>query len=189
MRVQRAPSAAQQPALPPGGLDLVPAAAWFSAHVELDLTDLLSRVGDEGQAAGEVIARLVAACREQGVIDDDSSLQLVKELTVHARLATAVNQSAYALSAALSSASRMLPASSPRTLTVVLSESLVQTVGDWGWGGAGVATLGPVVPTLVPVPGGLGIAQRSVVRLGLAVPTGSGAVVRALDAVARSIGC
>jgi hypothetical protein len=184
--VQRAPHAADQPAPRPDGGPASPGAAGFSAHVDLDLT----RLGDDYR--GEVIGRLVAACRDEQLIDDESSLQLVtltEQGLVGARLAGAVNQSAYAIGAALRSAGSTLPASSPRTLTVVLSESRVQAVGDWGWGGSAVATLGPVVPTLVSAPGhGLGVTQRSVARLGLSAPTGSVAVVRALDAVARSLG-
>jgi hypothetical protein len=186
VRVQRAPYAADQPAPRPDGSHASSGAAGFSAHVDLDLTRLRS------DYHGEVIGRLVTACRDEQLIDDRSALQLVR-LTGHglvgARLAGAVNQSAYAIGAALTSATAGLPASSPRTLTVVVNESRVQATGDWGWGGTVLATLGPAVPTLAAAPDhGLGIMQRSVARLGLAAPNGSTAVVRALDAVARSLG-
>jgi hypothetical protein len=190
VRVQRAPRAADQPQRQPADLEVaIPLAApGFSAHVDLDVTDLRGHA----DLAGELIARLVAACREENLIDDDSPLRLVKlseKDMVGAQLARAVNQSAYAITSALRTATPTLPASSPRTLTAVLMESRVYAVGDWGWDGSGVATLGPVVPTLVSAPGhGLGIAQRSVARLGLTAPNGSSVVVRALDAVARSLG-
>ena len=81
--MQRAPNAAEQPQRPPAGVDVarpraattgVPAATTemaapstatpgFSAHIDLDLTDLLRCLGDESQVVGEVIARLVTACR------------------------------------------------------------------------------------------------------------------------------
>lgn len=214
MRVQRAPSAADQPQRPPTGIgvarprvattgaqaprtDVVASAAapGFSADVDLDLTGLLRRLEDESQVAAEVIVRLVAACRHERLIDDESALRVVKltaEGLVGVQFGHAVNQSAYGISSGLESLSPKLPATTPRTLTVVLlTGSRVHTVGDWGWGGVGVVTLGPIVPTVVSSQKhGLSIMQRCVSHLGFTVQNSSTAaygVVRALDTVARSV--
>lgn len=196
MRVQRAPNAAEQPQRPPAGIDVAPSAAapGFSAHVDLDLTDLLRRLDDESQVVGEVIAQIVAACRRERLIDDESVLRVVK-LTdaglMGARFGVAVNQSAYGISSGLTSLSPTVPPTTPRTLTVILNGTRVQAVGDWGWGGLGVATLGRIVPTLVSAPDhGLSITHRSLANVGVTVPNtaaNANGVVRALDSLARSL--
>lgn len=190
MRVQRAPSAAEQPQRPLS--DTVPAPATssgFSAEVDLDLTALLSRL-DASKATGEVIARLVAACRREQLVDERVVLRLVRltdDGLVGVCLDAAVNQSADAISSSLRSPARELPAATARTLTV-LTGSRVRTTG--GWGGLGVATLDRLVPTLASSPEhGLSVMQRYVARLGLTVHGDPHRVVRALDSVARSLGC
>lgn len=189
MRVQRAPNAADQPYRPPLGN---PAPAAFSAQVDLDLTDLLSRL-DESGVAGEVVVRLVAALRAERLVDDSVVLQVVS-LTeggiAGVQLGPAVNQSAYSVSSALRASPRTLPATTARTLTVVhLAGSRVQALGDWGR--EGVVTLGPVIPTLVPSQShGLSVLQRSLSRLGITLRISSAdmpAAVRALDTVAQSV--
>jgi hypothetical protein len=195
VRVQRAPSAADQPQRPPIGIDVAPVAAapGFSAYVDLDLTGLISGLADESEVAGEVIARLVSSCRHERVIDDETVLRVVKLTSdglAGVQLGAAVDQSAYAIRSGLRSLSSTFAASTPHTLTVILSGTGVHAVGDWGWAGLGVVTLGRAVPTLVSTAKhGLGITQRSLARLGITLqshPCPHGAV-RALDAVARSL--
>ena len=196
MRVQRAPSAADQPQRPPAGVPVAAAsgAPGFSAHVELDVTDLLRRLPDEDQLLAEVVVRLIAACRQERLLDHGSQLQVVRMKDgdlLGTTLDAAVNLSASGVAVGLRSLAPELPATTPRTLTVVhLSGSRIQATGDWGRAGLGVATLAGVVPTLLPADGhSLAMTQRSTARLGLTVPgsTSAYAVVRTLDTVARSV--
>jgi hypothetical protein len=205
MRVQRAPNPADQPQRPPAGIELaLPAAApatfapGFSADIDLDLTGLLRRLGDESAVVAEVIVRLVAACLQERLIDDESALRVVKptdEGVVGVELGHAVHLSAYAIWSGLKSLSPELPPPLPRTLTVVhLSGTRVHAVGDWGMGGLGVVTLGRIVPTVVSSQPqsvtGLSITSRRLAHLGFTVPYSAAhwlGVVRALDTVAESV--
>lgn len=216
MRVQRAPSAVDQPQRPPVGVAVAlgraastgrpaptgsdvaaPASAPpFSAGIDLDLTGLLRRLDSESQVAAEVIVQLVAASRQERLIDDDAALQLVKltdDGLVGVQLDRAVYLSASAISSGLESSSRRLPADTSQTLTVIhLAATRVRAVGDWGLGGVGggVVTLGRIVPTLASSPKhGLSITQRCLAHLDFTVRGSSKAtgVVRALDRVGRSV--
>jgi hypothetical protein len=205
VRVQRAPRAAEQPQRPPEdyqrGRRNAPApdgvVASFSADIDLDLTGLLKRL-DESQVVAEVIAGLVSACHQEGVIAAESAMRLVSSTDdglVGVTLDQAVNQSTYAIGSGLASQSAELPPATPRTLTVVrLQGSRARAVGDWGLGGLGVATLGPIVTAVVSVEqatgAGRAITERRLARLSLSVSdarTQAHGAVRALDAVAHSI--
>ena len=220
MRVQRAPAAAEQPQRPPAGIDVARRTAVataastmseptfsadaaaepgssFCAEIDLDLTSLLKLL-DESQVVAEIVVRLVAACRQEQLIDDESALRVVRptdEGMVGVQFDHAVHQSAYSISSGMKSPSPELPAATASTLTVVsLRRARVRVTGDWGLGGLGVVTLGPVVPTVVPQPqasgAGLIITQRRVARLGFTVQSSSAQardVVRILDIVARSV--
>jgi len=206
MRVQRAPNPAEQPQRPPTGIALArptqgdassPTVSGFSAGIDLDLTRLLRGL-DEWQVAAEIIVRLVAACRHESLIDDESALRVVKPTDagmVGVHLGRAVHQSPYAIESSLKSLSPDLPATSPRTLTVVhLSGTRVHAVGDWGLGGLGVVTLGRIVPTVGYVQQqaapGLSITKRRVAQVGFTVDNSrkqAQGVVRALDALVRSM--
>ena len=184
MRVQRAPAAADQPQRPPVGADRP--SADFSARVDLDLTGL-----DETQVVGEVVVRLVAACVHQRLLDHRSVLRFVTmddAGLVGTQVEGVADQSATGITAALTSLSATLPAVTPLTLTVVhLGASRTLVVGDWGWGGLGVATLGAVAPVLAPVPGhDLGVTTRSIASLTFTSKDAAG-VIHVLDSVARSL--
>jgi len=205
MRVQRAPHAAEQPQRPTGIAQAPPThgvassaiESGFSAAIDLDLTRL-SRGLDEWQVVAQIIVRLVAACRQESLLDDESALRVVKPTDVGmvgVHWGRAVHQSAYAIESGLKSPAPDLPAPSPLTLTVVhLGGTRVHAVGDWGLGGLGVVTLGRIVPTVGYVQPqaapGLSITTRRVAPVGFTVSNArkqAQGVVRALDALVRSM--
>ena len=228
MRVQRAPQAAEQPQRPPAGyqsarqLDapapamertaqavatapVSPSAAdarggsgaSFSAGVDLDLTGPLRRL-EEPQVVAEIIARLVFACRHEGVSGAQTVVRLVRPTSdglVGVILEPAVSQSLEAIISGLASHAGLLPPATPDTFTVVcLQATRARPAGDWGLGGLAVATLGPIVPTLMSFhqagDSALGIAERQVAHLGITVSESvahAHGVVRALDVVVRSV--
>jgi len=200
MRVQRAPNAAQQPQRPPT-IPVAPTAGGpatlatgFSAEIDVDLTDLLKRLRDESLVTAEVVFRLVAACRQEQLIDDESAVRVLTPAGagfVGVEFGNAVHQSAYAISSGLKSPGR-LPASTARTLTVVdLSGTRTRVTGDWGLSGLGVVTLGRTVPVVVSAEqpdGRLCITTRRSSHVGLTAPAAMAqGVARALDALARSV--
>jgi hypothetical protein len=208
MRVQRAPRAAEQPQRPPEGVvrrDPRPVATVrptggeargtaFTAEVDLDLTRLAERAPEELLA--EVVVRLVVACHREGLVDDASALRVVVPSDrglVGARVEQAVGRSAHAVGALLRAVDGDLPVADAGTLTVVDARAVrVRAAGDWGLGGGiGVATLGGIASTVVSHrrPAGLVLGERRSAPLALAVPDGerAHAVVRALEAVARSV--
>ena len=200
MRVQRAPLATEQPQAPPEQVSQTSSFSQtspFSAEIDLDVTHLVPRL-EPHRLLAEIVARLVQACHEQGLIDGESPLRVVRpsdDGLVGQQLEQAVRQSAHAIGLAFEALLVELPAPTPRALTVVdLGSTRVNATGDWGLGGVGVVTLGPAVPTVVSHPladgSGLSLAQRHRARLGFVVPNAEAqapGVVRVLDAVARSI--
>jgi hypothetical protein len=214
MRVQRAPLAAEQPAVLPPGLVLagrpprgagppVSAAVGlgvtappFSASVDLDVTALRRRLPDEAGVTAAVIARLLAACRIAGLLDADAALCVVRPAVAGVlgrSFAAAAGLSAAGIAAALRGLTPGLPAIAPAALTGIdLSGTRVSVTGDWGYGGRGVVTLGASVPTVGPgqADPGVSIAVRAVARLSFTVRDAAAdapAAVRVLDALARSI--
>lgn len=205
MRVQRAPRSAEQPQRPPVGYEARrqpravadrSATTRFSAEIDLDLTRLLKRL-DESQVAAEIVAGLLLACRREGLIDAGSAVRLVNPTDdglVGITLDRGANLSAYAIWSGLATSAADLPHAEPGMLTVVHAAGRSRVTGDWGLGGLAVATVGPIVPTLVsyPEPTGPGraIAQRQLARLALVVEDGARhgpGTARALEAVARLV--
>ena len=200
MRVQRAPLAAQQPQPPPSegqpGSAAPEAARPFSADLDLDVTRLVRL--ERSVLLAEIVVRLVLVCRRERLIDDHSALRLVR-LSNHGllghQLGPAVGQSAYAISTAFDSLAVELPRAPHRALSVLdAGLTSARTVSDWGLGGVGVVTIGPVVSAVASRTAadgsGLSLTQRQVARLGFVAPdahTQAGSVLRALHAVARSI--
>jgi hypothetical protein len=194
VRVQRAPLAADQPQPPPASHQ----PATFSAGVDLDLTRVVARL-TRARLVAEVAVLLVAACRAEGLIDDGSPLCVARPSgggLVGVRLDRAARQSAADVSAAVESPGVELSTPAATALILVdLDATGIRAAGDWGLGGAGVATLGRAVPTVVSRPhtdgSGLGLAQRFLAPFDLAVPGTRGqacAAVRAVAALARSVG-
>lgn len=208
MRVQRAPLAAEQPQQPPAGLTLSPGAARsvrseaarapFSAEVSLDLTGPGRQAEDEVSVRALVIARLLAACRSEGLLDDGSALCVLRPTAdgvLGVLAGDAVHLSADRIASLLSSLTPDLPLITSSTMTVVdLSATRVRVTGDWGYGGRAIVTLGAIVPVVgsdqQDCEPGLRIVQRSVARVSLTVQDSRAyarGAVRALDALARSM--
>jgi hypothetical protein len=213
VKVQRAPRASVQPQTPPVGFTrpaavaapapsavadaAAPSYGMFSAGVDLDVTVPLRRLGEPGIAA-EVVATLVFACRHEGVVGGDTAIRVLwptAACLVGVVLASGSDQSVEAVRAALAAEAADLPAPTADMLTIVhLGAARARPSGDWGLGGIGVATLGPVVPTIVShrAPGdtSLVLAERLLVHLDLTV-TDPGrhahGAVRALDVLARAV--
>lgn len=218
MKVQRAPRSSVQPQRPPA--DHVPRGAsaphsaaapaastqpssdresrqLFSAGVDLDLTGPLRRL-DEAGVAAEVIADLVFACRHEGVVGASTAVRLLRSTSdglVGVVLPAGADQSVATVAAALTVAATELPRLMPDMLTVVhIGATRARPTGDWGLGGIGVATLGPVVPTLVTLrsvgDSSLSLGERLLAHLDLTV-TDAGlhahGAVRALDVLARAV--
>jgi hypothetical protein len=174
------------------------AAAPFSAHVDLDLTGLRRHLNDEASVTAAVIARLLAACRREGLLDEGSALRVMRPTAggvLGSLFGEAGHLSVDGIASGLRSLTPDIPEITPSTLTVVdLSATRVGVTGDWGYGGRGVVTLGAIVPTVVSdrqeLNPGLRIMARAVARLSLTVQdpcAHAGGAVRALDALARSV--
>jgi hypothetical protein len=185
MRVQRAPLAADQPPRPPA------ARGWCRADVELDLTRLAELT--RPRLVARLAVLLVAACRAEGLLDDASPLLLVRPADgglAGVRVERAAGRSAEAIAAAYDALRSPVPPGSPWGLTIVDLDAVPARVsGDWGLGGAAVATLGAAVAAVVPVAQsdgpGFALAHRRLVPLGLAVPEGPGGAARALRIVQK----
>ncbi|SEP04952.1 hypothetical protein [Trujillonella endophytica] len=185
------PAPVPSPAGGPGGQA---AGVPFSAEVDLDVTRLAERPADDLFA--EVVAALVVACAREGLIDDGSALRIVAPTDgglAGARADRAVDRSAHAVAALRGSLGADVPSADGGTLTVVDARATrARPLGDWGLGvERGIATLGPVVSTVVSYrrSSGLVLGERRSARLAVTVPDGGRAaqVVRALDAVARAV--
>lgn len=219
MKVQRAPRSSIQPQRPPEGwvsrqstsasaagplLSARHAAGpeavesrLFSVGVDLDLTDSLRR-HEEIAVASEVIADLVFACRHEGVAGDATAVRILRPTfdgLVGVVLAPGADQSVHSVGNALAADTKELPALTVDMLTIVhIGATRARPTGDWGLGGVGVATLGPVVPTIVsrhaPGDSSVGLAERRLAHLDLTV-TDAGrhahGAVRALDVLVRAV--
>jgi hypothetical protein len=218
VKVQRAPRSSVQPQPAPAGLvrrdpggaepSGTPTAAvpsspdpeslrLFSAGVDLDLTDPLRR-RDEQAVAAEVIADLVFACRHEGVAGPSTVVRLLRPTSdglVGVVLAAGADQSVAAVADALAASTTDLPVLTGDMLTVIhIGATRARPTGDWGLGGIGVATLGPVVPTIVSHRAAgdpsLSLTERLLAHLDLTV-TDAGAhangAVRAVDVLARAV--
>jgi hypothetical protein len=171
----------------------------FSAEIDLDLTAARGRFTDEASVTAAIIARLLAACRGEGLFDEGSVLRVMRPTeagVLGSIIGDALHLSVDGISSRLRNLTRDIPPVTPSTLTVVdLSATRVGVTGDWGYGGRGVVTLGATVPAVVPrrqePDQGLVIMERAVARLSFTVRdphAHAHGAVRAMEALARSIG-
>jgi len=213
MRVQRAPSAAAQPQPRPNGVHgqsrvrRTPSrgdapkesgqVATFSAAIDLDITSLTRRTREP--VVAELVVRLVEACRAEGLVEDDTALQVVRPTDCGlegVQLDAVVLRSTYAIASRLAEPACTPPQSTSRTLTVVdLTETRARVSGDWGLGGGlGAVTFGSARAALVPgrdlAGAGLGISERQLTHVTFTVRDHGGQgyrVLRVLDALSRSV--